>query len=161
MSDKHKDAQGDVFLTVVYKVPCNASAAFSKQCTDSMFFSAASWSHTLDDRDAARRASQVSAAAAADSIGKDEGFLNLLDDLRGEVATGDRGTKKELIAYIDNFRASEGQAQTSAAVDDYVDCPACMGSRVRGEKRGVRCSTCSGSGTVAAQLADSTGGVKS
>lgn len=35
---------------------------------------------------------------------------------------------------------------------EYIDCPACIGSEVRGEKRGVRCSKCKGSGVVAAPV---------
>lgn len=53
---KAADLTDEVFLTVVYRVPRKHTAEFSADRCSSTYFSAASWSHALDDRDAARAA---------------------------------------------------------------------------------------------------------
>lgn len=58
-------------------------------------------------------ASQVSAAAPADSIGNHRPFLNAAHDYR---RFGNDEFLQKLIATADQFRASEGQAQTNSAM---------------------------------------------
>jgi hypothetical protein len=49
-------ATDDRFFTVVYRVPQKHAAEFATECCASKYWSAASWSHALDDRDLARAA---------------------------------------------------------------------------------------------------------
>lgn len=56
----------DVFFTAVYRVPKKHSAEFASEVCASAFWSAASWSHALDERDAARAALQQPVQAAPD-----------------------------------------------------------------------------------------------
>ena len=45
--------------------------------------------------------------------------------------------------------------------DDVIDCPKCFGSRIKGEKHGVRCTTCNGRGYInATSDSDSTDAVR-
>lgn len=62
---------------------------------------------------------------------------------------------KDCVAAAQLADKTEAKRETDpgAQEEDYVDCPACFGSNIKGEKRGVRCSTCSGSGCVAAPTA--------
>lgn len=93
------------------------------------------------------------------SIGDDPEFRILTRIWRDNAphATGAKAWH-DLVAYVDS-RASEGQAQTSAA-EELIDCPACIGSWLKGQKRGVRCVTCKGHGYLSintTQLASSSG----
>lgn len=70
----------DVFFTAVYRVPKKHSAEFASEVCASAFWSAASWSHALDERDAARAALQQPVQAVPEQF---TGPLNAIECLGG------------------------------------------------------------------------------
>jgi PHP family Zn ribbon phosphoesterase len=95
----------------------------------------------IDGRTEAEWCREACRIGAYDCVGPDGKHIRTF--------TGER-TAEKVLATIQGLKAQAERYDRTAGVTEVVPddrCPACYGSEVDGFKRGLRCSTCGGTGT--------------